>query len=586
MGNNHGNGPSADLVLVSLAAGGGVMAFGGLVAYKTMENMGYPGWTGPGGLVALTGTGVGLFVAEKVNGKRAQRRAAERAWREWREFRDTFPPEVHYALDLLANPLAASLMWTHPQVAIGLPPNPAQWFPGTWPQLLPGQDAGHAPDQGIRLSPVGARIRLALPEGYSADHVRNRLPVIASSLHVPRVQVVMAQGHVVVIELRVRNPLARTIRLPRPEPSPVPLKALKVGMQEDGNYYRMRIWSNHLFLAGLTGSGKSGVLWAIIAALAPDIKAGRVELYVIDLKFGSEMAAGDRLFAQFVWEVLDAISVLELLVHRMMGRATPRREPAMRTGQPIRDFEPRPGDPQIVLMIDEILDLLKISADFKITRPLIQLDGSVKEETLTVGKYVLRLLLSLLSRARSFGITIIVATQNAAKDLFDLLRDMFPTMVGLRQASDQQQTMVFGFGAKERGVAATDIGTDEQGTVYIDSPEAGGMAIRARFFRVEDSHITALVNEFGRPADAPRPVLPAPPSVEKAPAKSNVVELRPDTETALVDQLPDEEPGRCRFCGDPLTQTKGGRRALYCNDNHRQQYHRLKAQLEKKAQGN
>lgn len=579
-----------ELVGLGIVGGLGVVTFGSMVAYFTAENLGVPGLLGPAGLAVAVGSGAGLVAAAKASTTRRQRRAAARAWQEWRRFLDTFPPETHYALDLLANPLAASMMWTHPQVGIGLAPNPTQWFPGTWPQLLPGQDEGCAPDPGMRPSPVGARIRLALPQGYSPDHVRNRLPAIASSLHVPRVQVVRAEGNVVVIELRVRNPLAQTQRLPAPEPSPVPLKALRVGMQEDGNEYRMRIWSNHLFLAGLTGSGKSGVLWAIIAALAPDIKAGRVELYVIDLKFGSEMAAGDRLFAAFAWEVLDAISVLELLVRKMEERATPRREHAMRTGEPIRDFDPQPGDPQMVLMIDEILDLLKISADFKITRPLIQLDGTVKEETLSVGKYVGRLLLSLLSRARSFGITIIVATQNAAKDVFDLLRDMFPTMVGLRQASEQQQTMVFGYGAAERGVAATEIGTDEQGTVYIDSPEAGGMAIRARFFRVTNADIMTLVQYYGRPADAPRPTLPAPPSIDDAPApkkkaaaaSNNVVELHPEDEQQVPAALLGEEvpPGRCKFCGLEIEQVRGGRPAQFCRGtDHRQQYYRLKKRL-------
>lgn len=590
MGNNDGT-----AVLIALGAGGTVTAFGGLVAYKTVENLGYPGWTVPGGLLALAGTGATLYLAEKMSNKRAQRRAAEQAWREWCEILDDFPPEVHYAVDLLTDPAQSSALWTHPQVGIGLPPNPAQWFAGTWPQLLPGQDEGHDPDWGIRVSAVGARIRLALPQGYSADHVRQRLPAIASSLHVPRVQVVAAAGNVVSIELRVRNPLAGSMTLQDPEPFPVPLEALRVGVQEDGNWYRLMIRGTHIFIAGLTGSGKSGLIWSIVAGLAPDIKAGRVELHMIDLKLGTEMSAGYRLYASWAYEVAEALAVLEKMVHIMRNRANPRREHSMRTGEPLRKHEPTPGDPHHVLVIDEIIALLKLPGDRKIRANLRQLDGTFAEEEIRVGKYAGLLLLELLSQARSFGITVLVATQNAAKEIFDLLRDMFPLMVGLRLASEEQQRMVFGTGATERGIEATEITVDEAGTVYIDSPEVGGMAIRARAFRVTDQDIMRLVQLFGRPADAPplpslavmAPAQKA--SAKKAPAESgNVVELRatgPDEPVALLDQA-EAEPGKCLFCGQEIEQVPGGRPAKFCRDtDHRQRYHRLKAQLDKKAQG-
>lgn len=583
------------LIVPGIIGGAGVLTFGSMVAYFTVENMGYPGWTGPASIFAGLGTVGGLVIATKVGNNRRERREIERSYARWCEFRDSFPPEVHYALDVLGHDVAARAMWTHPQIGIGLPENPNVLFPGTWPRLLPGQDPGHPHDWGVRQSPVGARIRLELPQGYSADHVRHRLANLASSLKVPKVQVVAARGNVVSIELRVRNPLASSMRLQAPDASPVPLEAARVGVQEDGNPYRLMIRGNHLFIAGLTGAGKSGLLWSIVAAIAPDIKAGRVELHMIDLKLGTEMASGYRLYASWAYEVVEGLAVLEKMVHILRNRAHPRREHSMRTGEPMRKHEPSPGDPHHVLMIDEILALLKLPGDRKIRANVPQLDGTFAEEEVRVGKYAGLLLLELLSQARSFGITVIVATQNAAKELFDLLRDMFPTMIGLRLASEEQQRMVFGTGAAERGIEATEIRVDEAGTVYIDSPEAGGQAIRARAFHVTDLDIMKLVEIFGRPADAPAlPKLAVlEPANGKAPAESgtnsaggtNVVELsgpRPDLPLAEQDT-----PGRCLFCGREIQQTPGGRRAKFCpGTDHRQQYHRLKARLEKKqAQG-
>ena len=581
------------LIGLGLIAGTGVLTFGSMVAYFTAEGMGAPGWTGPAGLVVVTGGVAGTIVAAKVGRNRRERREIERAYAQWAEFRAQFPYEVHYALDVLSDDMQARAMWTHPQIGVGQPPNPNIMFEGTWPRLLPGQDPGHNPDPGVRISPVGLRVRLEMPPGYSANHIRSRLDNIASSLHVPKAQVVAAHGNVVAIELRVRNPLAGDgMPLQAPEPSPVPLERLRVGVREDGEPYRLQIRGTHIFIAGLTGSGKSGLLWSIIAALAPDIKAGRVELHMVDLKLGTEMSAGYRLYSSWAYEVAEGLAVLEKMVMIMRNRANPRREHSMRTGEPLRKHEPTPGDPHHVLMIDEIIALLKLPGDRKVKAQVRQIDGSLAEEEIRVGKYAGLLLLELLSQARSFGVTVIVATQNAAKEIFDLLRDMFPLMVGLRLASEEQQRMVFGTGAAERGIEATEITVDEAGTVYVDAPEAGGMAIRARAYKVRDIDIIKLVEIFGRPADAPalEPIAVVTPAESKASAgtatgngSGNVVALHPD-EVPLIEQAAADGVPRCLYCGKEIEQLPGGGRpAQFCRGtDHRQQYHRLKKRMEQK----
>jgi hypothetical protein len=273
----------------------------------------------------------------------------------------------------------------------------------------------------------------------------------------------------------------------------------------------------------------------------------------------------------------------------MRERLDMRREHAMRTGEPIRNHEPEVGDPHHVLLIDEIIALVELVGDIKGEFDVQQIDGTFRRETIRVDKYIGRLLMELLSQSRAVGFTLIAATQNAAKAIFDLLKDLFPVTIGLRQASAQQVQMVYGTGAAERGIDATAITVDEAGTGFIDSPEAGGQAMRVRFYRVEDHDITWLVRVFGRPADALPPPMPATANAANtanAPANAptataeNVVALRRE-EQPLIDQAPG--PGRCRFCGREIVQTPGGRLALYCpGTDHRQQYHRLAKRL---AQG-
>ncbi|WP_280407504.1 FtsK/SpoIIIE domain-containing protein [Nocardia brasiliensis] len=579
---------NGNLIGAGVLAGGGVLVFGSMVAYLSVENMGYPGWTGPASLAVTAGSVGGLIIANRVVINRAQRRAADKAYRDWMEFRDGFPVELHYALDILHDPFQALMLWTHPQVGVGLAPNPM--FAGTYPRLKPGQDPGHKPDDGMRETPVGLRVRLEMPHGFSGDHIRRALPNLASSLHVPKVQVVAELGEVVSIELRVRNPLADTVPFPGPEPSPVPLKALRVAMRENGDPYRLRIWNNHLFLAGVTGSGKSGVLWSIIGALAPDIKTGRVQLHVIDLKRGGEMAAGYRLYATWAYLVSDAIATLETLVRIMRARLDERREHAMRTGEPIRNHEATVDDPHHVLLIDEFIALIALVGDAKGFFDVPQIDGTYKRENIKVSKYIEILLLELLSQARSVGITVLAATQNAAKSIFEVLRDMFSVVIGLRQASAQQMQMTYGTGAAERGVDATAITVDEAGTAFVDSPEAGGQAQRIRFFRVEDIDIMKLVEIFGRGVDELPPTVPKPAVVVVEPTDSNVYELphRPTDEEQQppvpLAQLVDDAPNQCKWCGKEIEQVPGGRRAEYCpGTDHRQRYHR--ALKKRQAQG-
>lgn len=520
----------------------------------------------------------GLWGASKHAKKTEATRLAAEGQALWEATLAQYHPSLHLALWIAHEPTQWQLLWTLPQIMIGRAETPVAL--GLWPTLLPGQDPGQAPDDGLRPSPVGMRMRISLPHGFARRDVEAVLDRLASTLQVPAVKIVAADQHWVQLELRVRNPLAATVRLPKPEPSPVPLESLRVGLREDGLDFRLQLLYNHLFLAGVTGSGKSGVLWSIIAALAPDIAAGRVELHVIDLKYGAEMGAGARLFTSFAHTIDMAFDTMENLVLKMETRGHRARVDAMRTGVPSRKHVPVVGDPYAVLMIDEILDLMKVAGDQKITRSLLGFNGEFgeKAETIKVKDYAGRLLLLLLSKSRAFAFSVLVATQNAAKEIFELLRDMFPTMIGLRQSSAEQQRMVFQVGATERGVEATAITTDEAGTAFIDSPEKGGQAIRTRFYKVEDEDITWLVNTFGRsalalPAAPASKVLIDPPTVPMrtaASASAGSLDLPPvdDEDTARV--LPFESPARTVAAGpeptlcenEACTEGENGTRAL------------------------
>ncbi|WP_227985558.1 FtsK/SpoIIIE domain-containing protein [Nocardia spumae] len=603
----------SSLIGLGLIAGTGVLTFGSMVAYFTAEGMGAPGWTGPAGLVVMTGGVAGTVVAAKVGRTRAERRAIERQRAEWEQFTCWFHPRLATALYRMHDPFAAMLCWTGEQVRLGRPQNPMTGDPGEWPypfpfwrdeDLPPGvtltneglwlqlPDGSVLPNHGIVPTQAGARVQLQMPDGgWSEREFAARLPNIASSLDVPAVQIVASDGRRLVLDLRVVNPLAGVVRYPGPEPAQTVeelvalLDGVRVGMLDDGGENRLRVRGNHMLFSGLTGSGKSGAVQSLLCGLAPLIPAGILEVHMVDLK-RMEMAAGARLYETWSKTPAEALVAIQRVVNVLGERRDTYAEHAERTGEPVRKHIPKPGDPHLMLVIEEAMALLKIPDKQQITLTLpIRGDDGVVRDTLVKGKIIelaTSMLIELLTQARAVGITVVLTTQNAAKEVLELLRDLVSLVIGLRQAGPQQEQMTFGHGARERGVRAVEITAEEVGTAFMLC-ETGGPAQRSRFYQVEDIDITQTVRIFGRPPGVPsRTELAAQAAatgkaVEKVPAESapahtsdNVVAFPPHDEQA------DDGVPRCLYCGKEIELIAGGGRPpKFCrNSDHRQKYHR------------
>ncbi|WP_280430789.1 FtsK/SpoIIIE domain-containing protein [Nocardia brasiliensis] len=483
---------------------------------------------------------------------------------------------LHPAVATLTDPWEAAKLWVT-DMKIGTEATPET--PADWPRLVPSPPELDPPDNGIRPMPVGAHIRVQIPGNASAENFTARTGNLVSSFDAKDVTVVYNDGKVVCLELRVTNPLGDMVLLPEHPETPVDLENLRVGKQEDGEYYRLAIRGTHLLLGGITGSGKSSGLWSIIAAIAPAVLAGVVQIHMIDLKRGTEMSAGYKLYESWARKPKEAIQVLEKMVLIMRERADEYTEVSMETGRPMRKHVPRPGDPHHVLIIDEILMLLKIASKTTVVCPDIPnpdgedistvfVNGKERENLLPLTVYAGALLLELLSQARAIGVTVIAATQNAAKEIMELLRDMIPTLIGLRQASVEQERMMFGPGARERGVRATEITVDEAGTVFVDQTETGRAATRARFFYVDDDDIQDLVRTYGRKQTL---------ALEAAPAAAKVITM--DDHRPGVD-LDKPVPARCKNpnckrgddgrAAELVGLSPTGRPKEYCDDACRQ----------------
>ena len=79
---------------------------------------------------------------------------------------------------------------------------------------------------------------------------------------------------------------------------PIPARpdlALPVGRREDGLPWLVRLHGTHLLIAGATGAGKASLLWGLVRAMLPLMRAGLVRVLAADPKL-MELAYGRVIF--------------------------------------------------------------------------------------------------------------------------------------------------------------------------------------------------------------------------------------------------------------------------------------------------
>lgn len=232
----------------------------------------------------------------------------------------------------------------------------------------------------------------------------------------------------------------------------------------------------HILIAAASGAGKSGVLWAILAGMAPAIRDGLVEVWAIDPK-RIELAPGKALFAQYRAGIDENVLVL---LNELITVMDERLDRMSATG--LRKHIPTIDEPAIVLAIDEVL-VLTAFAD--------------KE----LGKEVDRLLRLLMALGRAAAVSVIVLGQDPSKEIM-AWRQMATWRIALRMDEQTQTRMVLGDAAIEQGVDCRDISDRTPGVAWVAEEGRTGYT-RVRAFEVTNTDITTLATLFATP---PRPV--------------------------------------------------------------------------------
>lgn len=226
------------------------------------------------------------------------------------------------------------------------------------------------------------------------------------------------------------------------------LATVAVGTTEGGRAYALPFLGTHILAAGITGSGKGSVLWSIILALLPAMRAGVVRLWAIDPK-RLELAMGRGYFGdRYANNETAAVELLERAAAEMLERAESLAEQ-------VRKVRPSVLHPVNVLFVDELGYLAALLPDRKLR------DRAEKA------------LSAILVLGRSVGWVVVGAVQDPRKETLPF-RDLFPTCIGLKLPKPMVD-LVLGAGAHEAGAVCES----------IPPPKAGGAGVA--FVVSEDS---------------------------------------------------------------------------------------------------
>jgi S-DNA-T family DNA segregation ATPase FtsK/SpoIIIE len=330
------------------------------------------------------------------------------------------------------------------------------------------------------------RVAVRLVSGQSAQDFANRAANLAHGFGAALCRVRSGAPGAVVLEFIRRDALAAIISA-LPIPGQVDLSALPVGRREDGQVWVVRVRGTHLLIAGSTGAGKASLLWSIIRAMLPALRAGLVRVWAADPKL-MELAYGRAIFDTYGrYETSPAaiLAMLEDAVAEMQARA------AAFAGKH-REHTPTAEHPLIVIVVDEVAFLTAYLPDK-------HLRDQIKAALATLA-----------TQGRAVGFAVVAALQDPRKEVMSI-RNLFPDRIAMRLDEAEQVDMVLGDGARDRGATADLISTSPAtgaGVAFVrlaDDPDP----IRVRAGWVTDTDIHDMATQYTCDLDLVKEGVPA-----------------------------------------------------------------------------
>ncbi|MGH4010589.1 MAG: FtsK/SpoIIIE domain-containing protein [Pseudonocardiaceae bacterium] len=204
------------------------------------------------------------------------------------------------------------------------------------------------------------RVSVKLLHGQCADTYAAHAAELAHSFRAHSCRVRVDRPRRIWLDFVHSDPLAQPVGTPdlAHPGAAVDLARVVIGRTETGRPWVLRLLDRHVLVAGVSDAGKSSVMWAVLRALAPWIRAGMVQVFGIDPKGGMELGRAPDLFARLVFtNGADAVALLEHVATLTRQRAAALRQ------QRTRKWTPASGQPFVLLIVDELADVIAYLPD-------------------------------------------------------------------------------------------------------------------------------------------------------------------------------------------------------------------------------
>jgi DNA segregation ATPase FtsK/SpoIIIE, S-DNA-T family len=241
--------------------------------------------------------------------------------------------------------------------------------------------------QGRIILPVLGKVRstryvdlvhVRLVSGQSAAEIAEVADNLAHGFGAILCRVRSAKSGAVLLEFVRRDALAQVVR-PAPVQAYPDLRALEVGMREDGLPWLVKLHGTHVLVAGATGAGKASLLWGLVRAMFPQLRCGLARILAADPKL-MELAYGRVIFethGAYAADPLAIAAMLDQAVADMQARAA-------RFAGVQRNHTRTRKCPFVVVLVDEVAFLTAYQPDRKLRERIMNAQQATKSTVASV----------------------------------------------------------------------------------------------------------------------------------------------------------------------------------------------------------
>jgi S-DNA-T family DNA segregation ATPase FtsK/SpoIIIE len=301
----------------------------------------------------------------------------------------------------------------------------------------------------------GWSARLKLRRGTPSTEAIARIPHIESGLGERPGSVRMVADARKADEVTVRvveiDPHANPIAWAGPSVTSI-TQPMDIGLFEDGRKVLLSLLRRNILVAGMVGSGKSGILNIILGNL---VACHDVEIWGVDLKEGMELAPWEPCLDRLATTPEQAVRLFQDAIGELNRRARLATENRWRVWQPTRRF------PALVIIVDEYAELPEDAQDYAD---------------------------SVARRGRAVAVNLIAATQRPTQKAMgtNAVRSQMDVRIALRVREPRDVDLVLGQGSYNAGWNATTL--TQPGVFLISAPEHT-RSDRARAYLLTDDAV-------------------------------------------------------------------------------------------------